>query len=183
MYLHDGERWAQLMRDAQDGDEAAYASLLNELAGYIAQVLRRQFGAFAFVDDCVQEALLAVHMARHTYQPDKPFKPWLHALIKYKAIDLLRKNQRPPLTVELDAANEPFELSEEGAGRGIEDYLSGAQLLEQLDKPNRDALVYTKFVGLSVEETATRLNTTPSAIKQRVKRAIARTSRIMAASL
>lgn len=178
----DNERWAHLMRMAQSGDENAYASLLTELAAYITRFLRRQFGSFAFVDDCVQEVLLAVHTAKHTYHPEKPFKPWLHALIKFKTIDLIRKNQRHQQGVDIDSDWEEKSI-ENRTERDIEDYLSGAQLISQLDKPNRDALIYTKLIGLSVEDTATKLNTSPSAIKQRVKRAIAKTSRIMAASL
>ena len=178
----ENERWAQLMRMAQNGDEIAYASLLNELADYITRVLRRQFGSFAFIDDCAQEVLLALHTAKHTYHPNKPFKPWLHALIKFKTIDLIRKNHRHQQGVDIDSDWEEKSIDDR-AERSIEDYISGAQLISQLDKPNREALIYTKLIGLSVEDTAAKLNTSPSAIKQRVKRAIARTSRIMAASL
>ena len=183
------------MRMAQEGDDTAYASLLRELADYITSALRRQFGAFPFTEDCVQETLIAVHSARHTYQPDKPFKPWLNAIIKHKTIDLLRKNQRhmqnvdfdirPNTDIDEDGSPPDWPGGSDGHGgeRGIEDYLAGAQLLHQLEKPNRDALVYTKFFGFSVEDTATKLNTSPAAVKQRVKRAIAKTNRIMAASL
>ena len=76
---HDASeiKWAELMCQAQQGDEKAYSLLLRDLSSALQKKLRRQFGYASFIDDCVQESLLAVHAARHTYQPHRPFKPWL----------------------------------------------------------------------------------------------------------
>ncbi|MGB5324288.1 MAG: sigma-70 family RNA polymerase sigma factor [Pseudomonadales bacterium] len=175
-------RWSELMREAQQGDADAYTRLLTELSGAIARMLRGQFGDFPFIEDCVQESLIAVHQARHTWHAGKAFKPWLNALVKHKTIDLLRKQNR-----HRQAAYDTTETGDEAApakpAAAIEDLLTGARLLAQLDKPNRDALLYTKLVGLSVEDTAVQLDTTPAAVKQRVRRAIAKTRQLLASDV
>ena len=177
----NNQHWSQLMKLAQSGDEGAYAQLLNEIAPVIERSLQKQFGRFALIEDCVQEVLLAIHQARHTYSPHRPFKPWMNALAKHKTIDFFRSQNRHKHTVsnDLETIDEIAETTE----FNVDDYLSGAKLLASLEKPNRDALVYTKLMGFSIEDTAIKLETTPAAVKQRVKRAIAKTSRLLALSL
>ncbi len=176
---NNNQRWAKLMCLAQSGNEKAYEELLTELAPVIERSLLQKFGRFPFLEDCVQESLLAIHQARHTYNPGRPFQPWMNALVKHKTIDFFRSQKRHHHTdAELEADNIARTTEFD-----MDDYLSGAELLALLDKPNREALVYTKFMGFSIEDTAAKLETTPAAIKQRVKRAIAKTSRLLALSL
>lgn len=176
-------RWSELMQLAQRGDDIAYKKLLTELRRVIAQSLRYRFGAFSFVDDCVQESLIAIHQARHTYQPNRPFTPWMNAIVRYKTIDLMRKHYRyqemqgdDPEVVSLESCLMQSNVS-------IDDKLSGAQLLALIDQPHRDALIYTKFIGLSVEDAAIKLDVSADTVKQRVKRAIAKTTWLLEESL
>ncbi len=180
---NDDERWSALMQRAQKGDEVAYTELLTELSRVITISLRHKFGEFPFIDDCTQESLIAIHEARHTYQPSRPFKPWMYTLVRYKTIDLLRRQRKHQAIEKVDSENVSLESVLKTSAVTIEDQLSGAALLALIDKPHRDALVYTKFIGLSVEDAAVKLDITPSAVKQRVKRAIAKTSSILAESL
>ena len=62
-------RSSDLMRSAQAGDQTAYASLLVLLTSTTRQFARARLGAVPWIDDVVQETLLAVHRARHTYDP------------------------------------------------------------------------------------------------------------------
>src|SRR4029434_388906 len=71
---------ACLMRLAQAGDQVAYASLLVLLTSTTRQFARTRLGAGPWIDDVVQETLLAVHRARHTYDPGRPFAPWFYAV-------------------------------------------------------------------------------------------------------
>ncbi len=77
------------MVNAQAGNESDYRQLLKELAIVIQKFLRSRFGDHHFIEDWVQEALIAVHQARHTYDPQRPFRPWLFAIVRHKAIDNL----------------------------------------------------------------------------------------------
>ena len=93
MQESDEHRWSALMVNAQAGNESDYRQLLKELAIVIQKFLRSRFGYHHFIEDCVQEALIAVHQARHTYDPQRPFRPWLFAIVRHKAIDNLRKQR------------------------------------------------------------------------------------------
>ena len=36
---------------------------------------------------------MAIHLARHTYDPSRPFRPWMFAIVRHKTIDILRKQR------------------------------------------------------------------------------------------
>ena len=76
-YAEDEARWSSLMASAQSGDGIAYRQLLDELSTLVERYLRSRLGSHEFLEDCVQEVLLAVHQARHTYDQRRAFRPWL----------------------------------------------------------------------------------------------------------
>lgn len=84
------EDWSQLMAQAQAGDRDAYRRLLHAVTPYLRAIARRHLGADE-VDDAVQEILIVVHDIRHTYEPGRPFKPWLSTIASRRCIDLLRR--------------------------------------------------------------------------------------------
>jgi DNA-directed RNA polymerase specialized sigma24 family protein len=90
------ERLAALMRSAQDGDRSAYAALLSEVAALARQIVRRRFAFLQpqEVEDLVQDVLLSVHAARSTYDPERPFLPWLAALARNRIADGARRYAR-----------------------------------------------------------------------------------------
>ena len=87
-------RSAVLMRSAQAGDQTAYASLLVLLTSATRQFARARLGTVPWIDDVVQETLLAVHRARHTYDPGRPFAPWFYAVASSRMIDVIRRERR-----------------------------------------------------------------------------------------
>ena len=55
----------------------------------------------------VQEVLLAVHNQRHTYDMGQPLTAWIHAIARYKMIDLFRRHGlHEALNVPLDETHE-----------------------------------------------------------------------------
>ena len=90
-YADDDARWSSLMASAQSGDEASYRQLLAEVSGVVNRYVVARFGHQDFVEDCVQEVLLAIHGARHTYDARRPFRPWLFAIVRHKVVDTLRQ--------------------------------------------------------------------------------------------
>ena len=79
-----------------DGDAVAYRAFLQKLSSHLRAFLgRRLFGWPDEVEDLVQECLLAMHNQRHTYQSDQPLTAWVHAIARYKMIDLLRAKVGP----------------------------------------------------------------------------------------
>ncbi len=169
-------RWSAWMARAQDGDRDAYGRLLHELCPVVEGFVRSRFGSSGgsgtsdFVEECVQEALLAVHRARHTYDPRRAFRPWLFTLVRHKAIDLLRRRRVRGHTepVEGDEEHAPIAAETEDPSRQVD----GQALLARLEPKYREALVLTKLDGYSMEEAARRAGVSVAAMKTRVHRAL-----------
>lgn len=91
----DPERgqWDELMAMAAGGHGGAYRRLLSEITPWLRRYYSYRLPA-PVVEDAVQDALIAVHTKRHTYQRERPFRPWLAAIAKYKWIDRLRSMGR-----------------------------------------------------------------------------------------
>ena len=167
----DELRWSALMASAQAGNREDYRALLHELGEVIQQFLCSRFGRSHFTEDCVQEALVAIHRARHTYDPRRPFRPWMFAIVRHRTIDYLRKQRTVEKATDRysqdqQALAQTFSLPEDGE----DEY--GAGLLQQLPRQHREILVMTKVIGYSIAETADRLGISQSAVKVRVHRAI-----------
>jgi RNA polymerase sigma factor (sigma-70 family) len=85
---------AAWMAAAQVGDRVAYEKLLHDCIPLIKRVARGQGIRFDCIDDVVQETLLSVHQARHTYDPNRSFTAWLRTIAQRRAIDGLRRAAR-----------------------------------------------------------------------------------------
>lgn len=83
-----------LLSDYMAGDRGAFASLVEryrrELHGFLARFL----GSNAAADDVFQETFLQVHVAAHTFDRDRTFKPWLFTIAANKARDWHRRQKR-----------------------------------------------------------------------------------------
>jgi RNA polymerase sigma-70 factor (ECF subfamily) len=90
------DRLARLMCAAQDGDSAAYAGLLREIVPMLRNQVRarRRFLQPSDIEDIVQDILLSLHAVRETYDPRRPFMPWLHAIAYNRMADSGRRHLR-----------------------------------------------------------------------------------------
>ncbi len=167
----DEQRWSRMMVNAQAGDESDYRTLLTELTQVIHGFLRNRFGNGHFIEDCVQETLIAIHQARHTYDRHRPFRAWLFAIVRHKAIDVLRQQRtRQKTASQFRDAQEVMAPQHQHNAAELE--MTGNHLLGSLPTTYREALVLTKIIGLSVEEAADKLGISQSLVKVRVHRAI-----------
>ena len=154
-----------------DGDAKAYRDFLQRLSAHLRAFLgRRLFGWPDDVEDLVQECLLAMHNQRHTYQSDQPLTAWVHAIARYKMIDLLRaKSSREALQDPLDDEPGLFAASDIEASDARRD-LGG--LLQTLPERQRLPIVHVKIEGLSVAETAKLTGMSESAVKVGIHRGL-----------
>ncbi len=170
-----GETVETVLRDlflrGLTGDAAAYHAFLSKLGAHLRAFLgKRLFGWPDEVEDLVQECLLAMHNQRHTYQSDQPLTAWVHAIARYKMIDLLRaKSGREALHVPLDDEVEVFAASATDASDARRD-LGG--LLATLPDRQRLPIVHVKIEGLSVAETSRLIGMSESAVKVNVHRGL-----------
>jgi RNA polymerase sigma-70 factor (ECF subfamily) len=168
-------RWSDWMVRAQAGDAESYRRLLTEIGGVVEAYLRRRFGHREWVDDCVQESLLAMHRARHTYDPRRRFWPWMVTIVKHKAVDMLRRDTvRARTEILSDDARSPAATT---PGSRRDSALDAERLLGWLGPEYRQALVLTKLEGCSIDEAAAVAGVSPSAMKTRVHRAIRQVQR------
>src|ERR1043166_5639129 len=90
------DRFGDLMRQAQAGDSVAYLALLRELTPRLRRIIARQraFAGAADVEDLVQDVLLSLHAVRATYDPARPFMPWLLAIVRHRLVGGARRYAR-----------------------------------------------------------------------------------------
>jgi RNA polymerase sigma-70 factor (ECF subfamily) len=155
---------ASLMRLAQAGDQLAYASLLVLLTSTTRQFARNRLGAVPWIDDVVQETLLAVHRARQTYDPGRPFAPWFYAVASSRLIDVLRRERRVT-SREIAGDLLPDARGVEGTARDDLDVEAIHAAVAALPARQREVIEALKFRDQSVREVAGRLRMTESAVK------------------
>src|SRR6185312_14571001 len=96
-----------LMRRYQQADRAAAELLMEALQPILMRFFLSSPEGRQSADDLVQETLLRLHRARHTYRPPDPLLPWVFAIARHTRVDLYRKRQRTALREE---AVEPEKL-------------------------------------------------------------------------
>jgi len=74
------------MARAQDGDREAYRRCSRKLP-YLRFLATRRVPNRSDVEDAVQDALVTIHAVRHTYDPARPFGPWLVAIANRRIVD------------------------------------------------------------------------------------------------
>ena len=153
------------------GDPDSYHDFLKALSAHLRAFFRKRLSQrMDEVEDLVQEVLLAVHNQRHTYQSDQPLTAWVHAIARYKLIDMLRApSSRGALNDPLDDELEVFAVSDTDAADAKRDL---GKLLNTLPDKQRLPIVHVKVEGLSVVETAKLTGMSESAIKVGVHRGL-----------
>src|SRR5437016_10589366 len=91
-----GDRFAALMKAAQAGEADAYVQLMQQLAPRLRLIVLRyrSFLAAEDIEDLVQDILLSLHAVRATYDPKRPFMPWLLAITRNRLADGARRYVR-----------------------------------------------------------------------------------------
>ena len=153
------------------GDAAAYREFLAHLAIHVRGFLRRRLERRpSEIEDLLQEVLLAVHNARHTYRADQPLTAWVQAIARYKLADHFRTfARRDALHDPLDDDGDLFAEGDEETAQASRDL---GKLLQHLPERQRLPIVHVKLEGLSVEETARLTGLSSSAVKVGIHRGL-----------
>jgi RNA polymerase sigma-70 factor, ECF subfamily len=153
----------------QNGDREAANQLIECVSPALHRFFAMQTGDRRYADDLLQEALLRIHKARHTYQPGEPVMPWLYAIARYTKIDAFRRRRRINLEQSLASVPEPAVLPVQGGGsRDVE------SLLSHLPESQREVVSMLKISGLSLEEVARATSSSVGSVKQKAHRAYAK---------
>jgi RNA polymerase sigma-70 factor (ECF subfamily) len=175
---------AALMESAQSGDQRAYQALLRACLPEATAMARRQGVPPDRVDDVVQDVLLTIHRARATYDPARPFLPWLRAIAQRRAIDALRIHYRG---AGREVFNEDAYLAhpdsgpaaDAGLGRG-DQARALAEAIATLPPGQRQAVELLALGERSLDEAAQDTGRSKGALKVNLHRAIQALRTIMA---
>ena len=165
--------WSILMARAQGGDGEAYRRLLTDIVPYLHSLARRHHRDPGDVEDTVQDVLLTVHAIRHTYDPHRPFGPWLVAITKRRIIDRLRRQGRTR-TREVALDFEDVTFSTPGANLGEADWNKRVlrDAIERLPPGQRDAVRLLKLQEMSLQQAAAASGMSVAALKVAMHRAM-----------
>ncbi|MBI5121042.1 MAG: sigma-70 family RNA polymerase sigma factor [Rhodospirillales bacterium] len=168
--------WGALMRQAQQGDGKAYARLLREISPLLRATALHKRCPPDLAEDVVQETLLSLHQARHTYDPGRDFLPWLMAIFRHRFLDRLRAEYRRGANeVTQDPQHETFlshPANEQVEAREAAGELAAA--LAILSPGQRRALELMKLEGLSLKEASALTGAGIPTLKVTVHRAMTR---------
>lgn len=166
------EEWGPWLSAAIAGDAGAYRRFLEGVTPYLRATIRRRSDRFGVspgeAEDVVQEALLAIHLKRGTWDPARPVGPWIATIVRNKLVDALRRRGRQ-VSVPIDDVIETLPAAEPADGLERRDV---ERLLGQLKERQRDIVRSISMNGDSVRETADRLAMTEGAVRVALHRAL-----------
>ena len=159
-----------LVRAILDGDEAAYARLVERYQKMVASVAWRYGTPRQEIEDLVSEVFIKAYGALDRYRPEHPFSTWLYRLAANHVVDHGRKARKERYRVEM-----PEQLADDAAGAGENvEAAERAKLvrhaLGQLQPHYRDVLFLVYVEGLKVDETAATLGVPEGTVKTRLMR-------------
>jgi RNA polymerase sigma factor (sigma-70 family) len=165
-----------LMHAAQRGDATAYHQLLCTVTPRIRRIVARQrvFSSTEDVEDLVQDVLLSLHAVRATYDPSRPFMPWLLAIISNRLADGARRYARQ--TAREIHGDDPAVTFADRPTNTNHERFEAREVLEQairsLPRGQREAIELLKLRELSLKEASAASGLSIGALKVATHRAM-----------
>jgi len=158
------------MRKSLEGDQLAYANLLRETARLLRPFLSKRLSFESEIDDLLQEILISIHKARHTYDGKRPYTPWVYAIAKFRLQDYLRAHYADQLrhSVEL---SELENILHEDVTESTINYESISGEIQKLPEKQAAILQLMHQEGYTAKEVAAKLGMNESAVKVAAHRA------------
>ena len=162
-----------LMLASLDGDSASHRALLDRLSRRLRAYYKGKLAGIGRdateAEDLVQEAVLAIHIKRHTYDPAEPLTPWVHAIARYKLIDFLRRSRASTFDVPIEEADTVMAHDDNADAESTYDV---KRLIKRLPKNMRRSIEAIKLDGQSTAEAAKRYGISESGVKMNVHRGL-----------
>ena len=163
------QRICSLMLAGCRGDKLAYAGFLKEISSDLQRFLQRRMPKDD-VEDVLQEILISIHKARHTYDGERPILPWVSAIARFRLNDYLRKHYARAKHATVDISdfqdNIAAPVTESGADT---EYLDEA--LSQLPQRQQKIIHLMHTQGYTAKEVGGQLDMNESAVKVAAHRA------------
>ncbi len=174
------ERLDSVVADAVNGDRGALQEVLATIRPIIVRYCRARVGATErsglSADDVAQEVCLAAITALPRYKDQgRPFLAFVYGIAAHKVADAHRaagRNRADPMDVVPERST--GEAGPEQLAIDSEQSARMKELLQILPEKQREILVLRVVVGMSAEETADAVGSTPGAVRVAQHRALAR---------
>lgn len=161
---------------AQRGDRTAFSALMSAHKDDLFRFVRRRVADADAASDVVQEAFVAAWGAMASFDPERSFKTWLHAIALNKCRDAARRAAtrrtfwgQCPDGDDLRVADERPSPEAETISR--EEVRILRQALATLPEHLREALMLTAVDGLSQAAASATLGCSVKSLEYRVHRA------------
>jgi len=195
----DGGNLDHTLRAAQQGDIAAFNTLVTAYQRQVYNVCYRTLGSPEDAADATQDAFLSAFRGLKTFRgPAAGLRGWLLRVAINACYDQLRRRQRRP-TESLDALSGPDadqdspsgsaaeRLADPGPGPeqqtlGAESARAIQQALDQLSTEHRLTVVLCDVQGLSYDEAAHIMQVELGTVKSRLSRARAQLRTLLLAA-
>lgn len=176
----------RLMLRVKEDDAGAFEELVQRYQGRLVRLLEHLGPRRDLADDMTQEVFLRVFRARKSYQPGAKFSTWLFTIAGNVARNTARSTGRRQEVSEVDAGSthsgsQPSVLASvaiDASGLMPARLIEGAERAEvvraavqMLSDRQREALLLSKFEGLSYLEIAEVMQLTTKAVKSLLSRA------------
>ncbi|HXI02804.1 MAG TPA: sigma-70 family RNA polymerase sigma factor [Candidatus Saccharimonadales bacterium] len=158
-----------LVRRAQQGEEAAFEEILARFEGKALAIAHQMGASRADAEDIAQEAFIKLLKHIGSYGGGRRFTAWFYRIVVNAARDHIRR--AGPVMQDLDAAG-PEAAPSEGAGQ--EAYHRIRQALLVLSPREREVIVLRDLHGLSTWQVARALRLNPVTVRRHAMRARAR---------
>ncbi len=153
-----------LMMASLQGDRSAYDALLQGVGHVVRLYVCRRVGNTPWVDDVIQEVLLALDRSRRTWNPARPFAPWFYAVIQSRMVDAIRRHKRTTTWEEAVDAVPPVVWSASPEAQAIA-RADLAQAMRQLSPAQRVVIERLKLMEMSVGDVAQETGMSESNVK------------------
>lgn len=177
----------KLVESAQRGDKDAFATLVQRYHRNIYSLAYRMTGNREDAMDVTQEVLLRAYRAIASFQPDKPFLPWIYRITWNICADRGRKIGRTPSEESIDDANAGASRLASSAPSPDKEFerQEVARVLraaiDQLAEGYRELIILFHLEGLSIREISDVTDMKETVIKNRLYRGRQMLKRILEA--
>jgi RNA polymerase sigma-70 factor (ECF subfamily) len=169
--LSNEELMLRVQKDDMVAFETLYDRLHSRLFGFILRLVKET----PLAEDILQETFLRVFRERKRYRKTARFSTYLFAIARNLCLDALKTWERKHVVPDQeDHVKRAADLSKT-ASKILED-IEISQIVQHairaLPEDQREVLLLSKYSGLSYNEIAQIVGSTPDAVKQRVYRAM-----------
>ncbi|MCD6014264.1 MAG: polymerase, sigma-24 subunit, subfamily [Solirubrobacterales bacterium] len=189
---------AELIAAAREGDEGAFAKLVDPLRGELHAHCYRMLASLQDAEDALQEALLRAWRGLSSFAARSSLRAWLYRIATNVCLDEIARRPKRIVPVDYDPPADPHaapgkplvesvwiepypdETLEVGDGRADPDAryeqresieLAFIAALQHLPARQRAVLIQREVLGFSAREVAEMLDTTVASVNSALQRA------------